>query len=164
MRLYFGLILISLALPIIGCNQEPTSAAPLGAPPAVRIPIGPIPGPAQTANLPVNPYEGNLVAMQEGRRLFVWYNCYGCHGGHGGGGIGPSLRDPIWRYGGDPAHIFSSIAQGRGQGMPAWGTKIPEEQIWKLVTYIKSMRTPQEPDPPVAPPVPQVKEVQRSKP
>jgi hypothetical protein len=35
--------------------------------------------------------------------------------------------------------------------MPAWGSKIPEIQIWELVAYIKSMRTPQEPDPPVEP-------------
>jgi hypothetical protein len=35
--------------------------------------------------------------------------------------------------------------------MPAWGTRIPEEQIWQLVTYIKTMRTPQEPDPPNEP-------------
>ena len=107
--------------------------------------------------LPTNPYNGNAIARVEGRRLFVWYNCYGCHGGHGGGGIGPSLRDPIWLYGGDDAHIFASIAQGRGHGMPAWGTKIPQDQIWKLVAYIKSMRTPEEPDPPMVPAVPEVK-------
>jgi mono/diheme cytochrome c family protein len=35
--------------------------------------------------------------------------------------------------------------------MPAWGSKIPESQIWELVAYIKSMGTPQEPDPPVEP-------------
>jgi hypothetical protein len=35
--------------------------------------------------------------------------------------------------------------------MPAWGTKIPEQQIWELVAYIKTMGTPQEPDPPVEP-------------
>jgi hypothetical protein len=35
--------------------------------------------------------------------------------------------------------------------MPSWGTKIPEQQIWELVAYIKSMGTPEEPDPPVEP-------------
>jgi mono/diheme cytochrome c family protein len=35
--------------------------------------------------------------------------------------------------------------------MPAWGTKIPAQQIWQLVAYIKSMRTPQEADPPNEP-------------
>lgn len=165
MRLPIALLAISLGLATMpGCNQQPVSAAPLGSPPAVHIPVGPIPGPSQTFNYPANPYTGNAVAIQEGRRLFGWYNCSGCHGGHGGGGMGPSLRDPIWRYGGDDAHVFASIAEGRGQGMPAWGTKIPEDQIWKLVAYIKSMRTPQEPEPPVVPPVPEVKQVKRSQP
>lgn len=65
--------------------------------------------------------------------------------------MGPSLRDPVWIYGNRDDQIFDSIAQGRSKGMPAWGTKIPKQQIWELVAYIKSMRTPQEPDPPVEP-------------
>jgi len=146
-----------MVLLLTGCTQSPVPGAPIGQSPGVRIPVGPIPGPGNNlTSLPQNPYEGDQVAMVEGRRLFVWYNCYGCHGGHGGGGMGPSLRDPVWRYGGDPAHVFASIAEGRGQGMPAWGTKIPQDQIWKLVTYIKSMRTPQEPDTPLLAPQPPV--------
>ena len=32
--------------------------------------------------------------------------------------------------------------------MPAWGARIPEQQIWKLITYIRTLGTAQEPDPP----------------
>jgi mono/diheme cytochrome c family protein len=32
--------------------------------------------------------------------------------------------------------------------MPAWGHTLPAEHIWKLVAYIKSLRTPREPDKP----------------
>ena len=111
--------------------------------------IGPKPGPGpDTVSEPKNPYAGNVAAMREGRRLFNWYNCAGCHGDHGGGGMGPSLRDSTWVYGGSDARIFRSIAQGRTKGMPAWGNMLPEEQIWKLVAYIKSLRTSQEPDKP----------------
>lgn len=75
--------------------------------------------------------------------------------------MGPTLRDKgMFNYGTDPAHIFASISEGRGKGMPAWGTKIPEDQIWKLVTYVESMRTPQEPDPPEVPPEPKARTVQ----
>jgi cytochrome c oxidase cbb3-type subunit 3 len=102
----------------------------------------------QQPNLTTNPYAGNPVALMEGRHLFVRYNCSGCHGGHAGGGMGPSLRDAVWRYGGDDAHVFASIAEGRGQGMPSWGGKIPSQQIWELVAYIKSLRTPDEPEAP----------------
>lgn len=148
-----GLLLVACS----ACNEQQTHASASSAPPAIGIPVGPVPGPKMALNLPTDPYINDQVALQEGRRLFVWYNCSGCHGGRGGGGMAPSLRDPVWRYGSSDAHIFASIAEGRGMGMPAWGTKIPEDQIWKLVAYIKSMRTPQEPDPPSVPPVPEVK-------
>ena len=153
MRISVVLALALLVLGAAGCKHQPASAAAnMGAPPALGIPVGPIPGPGKEVITPTNPYAGNSIALQEGRRLFVWFNCAGCHGGHGGGGMGPSLRDRKWIYGSSDAHIFASIAEGRGKGMPSWGTKIPEDQIWKLVAYIKSMRTPQEPDPPIAPP------------
>jgi cytochrome c oxidase cbb3-type subunit 3 len=91
---------------------------------------------------------GDREAMQEGRRLFVHFNCSGCHGGHAGGGMGPSLRDKDWIYGSDPAHIFASIADGRAHGMPSWGTRLPTEQVWQLTAYISSLGTSTEPEPP----------------
>lgn len=159
MRNYVGLLAAAslLALNLAGCKQQSVAEAPMGTPPPVRVPIGPIPGPGnQAMMLPPNPYEGDQVAMVEGRRLFIWYNCYGCHGGHGGGGMGPSLRDPVWIYGSAPAQIFSSIAEGRAKGMPAWGTKIPQDQIWKLVTYIQTLDTSEEVDPPLVPAHPEI--------
>lgn len=160
-RYLLFLLAVLLSSASLACNEQQTHAAASAAPPAIGIPVGPVPGPKVALNLPKNPYSGDNVALVEGRRLFVWYNCAGCHGGHGGGGMGPSLRNPVWRYGGDDPHIFASIAEGRGQGMPAWGTKIPEDQIWKLVAYIRSMRTPQEPDPPIVPQEPEVKRAQK---
>ena len=62
--------------------------------------------------------------------------------------MGPSLRDPDWLYGDTEVHIFDSIAEGRGNGMPAWGGKLPEDQVWQLVAYVKSLRTHREPEPP----------------
>jgi cytochrome c oxidase cbb3-type subunit 3 len=148
------LSIVLASLLAAGCQSRATEAATAGAPPAVSIPVGPMPGPGQPPPLPTNPYAGNAEAASAGRQLFVYYNCYGCHGGHGGGGMAPSLRDADWIYGSDDAHVFSSIAEGRGKGMPAWGTKLPTEQIWKLVAYIKSMGTGSEPQPP--PPFPGV--------
>jgi cytochrome c oxidase cbb3-type subunit III len=62
--------------------------------------------------------------------------------------MGPSLRDSAWSYGSSDASLFATITEGRPAGMPTWGGKIPEEQIWKLVAYIRTLRTPAEPDPP----------------
>jgi cytochrome c oxidase cbb3-type subunit III len=114
-------------------------------------PVGPVPGGVHDINYPTDPYLHDPVALQDGRRLFNWYNCSGCHGGHAGGGMGPSLRDPVWKYGNRDDQIFDTIAHGRSMGMPSWGTKIPQRQIWELVAYIKSMGSPQEPDPPIEP-------------
>jgi cytochrome c oxidase cbb3-type subunit III len=139
-----------LWMALAGCNSSRSSVA-AEAPPPVPTAVGPVPGTAPPPPARTNPLAGDPVAMQDGRRLFDWYNCSGCHGGHAGGGMGPSLRDTTWIYGSEDAQIFDSIAEGRANGMPSWGSRIPENQIWELVAYIKSMRTPQEPDPPVEP-------------
>lgn len=95
-----------------------------------------------------NPYTGNAQAERDGRQLFLMYNCVGCHGGRAGGGMGPSLRDSAWIYGSSDAELFGTITEGRPNGMPTWGGKIPEDQIWKLISYIRTLRTRGEPDPP----------------
>lgn len=85
-----------------------------------------------------NPYDGSAYAISEGQRLFDWYNCSGCHS-HGGGGIGPPLIKQHWIYGGEPDNLFDTIVKGRPNGMPTWGGRIPEYQIWQLVAYIRSL-------------------------
>ena len=143
-----GLIALGTLGTLGGCDRGGPSLAAAGTLPQNAWFIGPQPGPDRALPTVRNPYDGDRTVLAEGRRLFNWYNCAGCHGDHAGGGMGPSLRDSLWYYGGDPSSIFASIAQGRQHGMPSWGTKIPQDQIWKIVTYIKSLRTPDEPDPP----------------
>jgi cytochrome c oxidase cbb3-type subunit 3 len=86
-----------------------------------------------------NPYEGQRNVLAEGKRYYGWFNCAGCHGGAGGGGIGPPLADDDWIYGGEPAHIFLTIVQGRPNGMPSYGGQIPDDQIWKIVTFVRTL-------------------------
>lgn len=85
-----------------------------------------------------NPFKDNAYAMNEGKRLFSAYNCVGCHA-NGGGGIGPALMDHRWIYGSRPDQIFATIVQGRPNGMPSFGGRIPEQEIWQLVAYVQSM-------------------------
>jgi cytochrome c oxidase cbb3-type subunit 3 len=85
-----------------------------------------------------SPYDENAYAIGEGQRLFEWFNCSGCHA-HGGGGIGPALMDAQWIYGKAPEQIFSTIVQGRPNGMPAFGSRIPNQQVWQLVAYVRSL-------------------------
>jgi mono/diheme cytochrome c family protein len=37
-------------------------------------------------------YQGKPGFINEGHRLFLWYNCVGCHS-NGGGGMGPGFLD-----------------------------------------------------------------------
>ena len=96
------------------------------------------PGPATADPALHNAYEDNAWAVAEGKRLYSQFNCVGCHG-HGGGGMGPPLMDALWRYGGEPENVFASIAEGRPNGMPAFGTKVGATQIWQLAAYVRSM-------------------------
>ena len=86
----------------------------------------------------VSPFQQNAWGMAEGKRLFTYYNCSGCHA-NGGGGMGPPLMDDKWIYGSDPVAIFSSIVEGRPNGMPSWRNKIADAQVWQLVAYVQSM-------------------------
>jgi cytochrome c oxidase cbb3-type subunit 3 len=86
-----------------------------------------------------NPHEGDAAAVATGAKLWIAYNCVDCHGADGSGAMGPSLADDRWHFGGAPAEVFESIYQGRPEGMPAWGSLISEDQIWMLVSYVRSL-------------------------
>ncbi len=79
------------------------------------------------------------AAAQRGMKDFNAFNCVGCHMGNGGGGMGPSLSDGNFKYGNDPANIYLTIVQGRPLGMPAWGSVLPDEIVWDLVAYVRSL-------------------------
>ncbi len=120
------------------------AAAPTGPDLAARfvthvehIQPGMVPPPAGLALR--NPHEGDANAVATGAKLFVAYNCIDCHGADGSGAMGPSLADGRWHFGGAPAEVFESIYQGRPEGMPAWGSLISPDQIWMLVSYVRSL-------------------------
>ncbi len=85
-----------------------------------------------------SPFGRNAWGIGEGKRLFTAYNCAGCHA-NGGGGIGPALMDDEWIYGAQPFNIYSTILEGRPNGMPSFRNRIPDQQVWQLVAYVESM-------------------------
>jgi len=140
-----SLACVVIGVGLTGCNAQPHSAVE-GERSVIDQPVGPVPGVGDIPPMK-NPLDDPNAATV-GRRLFVQYNCSGCHGGRAGGGMGPSLRDTDWLYGSSPDRIFNSIAQGRGHGMPSWGVRLPDKQIWELVAYIQTLRMPNEPEAP----------------
>ncbi len=94
---------------------------------------------AHTPLVLANPFEHDANARRTGAKLYIAYNCIDCHGAGGSGSMGPSLADGRWRFGGRAGEVFESIYQGRPDGMPAWGGRIANDQIWMLVAYVRSL-------------------------
>lgn len=131
-------------LALAACNREARDLQPIPAaesgPKSVSVSdLYPGPYPSPTPSDPrAQQYEGNAFHIANGQRYFEWFNCVGCHF-HGGGGIGPALMDEKWRYGGRMEQIYASIAQGRPNGMPSFKDRIPEQQIWEIAAYVRSL-------------------------
>ena len=150
-------LVLTLSALMAGCEQEQTG--PLPSADGISTPTTPfMPGGGALPPRPasVQTYSGDPVHINNGKRYFGWYNCTGCHF-HGAGGIGPALMDDQWMYGGRIDQIFASIYQGRPNGMPAWGRKIPDKELWEIAAYVESLPTsraaqgpaPKGPPPPV---------------
>ena len=139
-----GRLLRSCALALVlslACDREqrrfresPPSAQPAG---IVRT-SALQPGPTLDSTHLGNVYQENAYAVSEGQRLFGWYNCAGCHA-NGGGGMGPPLIDDQWIYGSAPEQIYATVIEGRPNGMPSFGGRIPTPQVWMLVAYVRSL-------------------------
>ena len=141
---------IVLMSTLISCEREERDlhVEPPAANAVYSVQLSPlVPGTTQPTTQPTAPalghhvrndYEHNAFAMAEGQRLYEQMNCKGCHA-MGGGDIGPPLMDDQWIYGHEPEQIFATIVQGRPNGMPAFGTRLPEYQIWQLTAYVRSM-------------------------
>lgn len=68
-------------------------------------------------------------------------NCAACHGSGGAGVIGlfPNLVDDEWLWGGSTAEIETTLRQGRGGFMPAFGPTFNPEQLDAVATYVLSL-------------------------
>src|ERR1041385_1419461 len=141
---------LGTALLLAGCRREQRDFTPV--PPSAtadnNVALSQLqPGQSKAPEPVRNPYESSAYAVSEGEMLFNAYNCSGCHF-HGGGGIGPALMDDEWIYGSSPAQVYATITEGRPNGMPSFGGHIPAQQVWQLVSYVRSLSN-LEPPPPV---------------
>lgn len=75
--------------------------------------------------------------------------CFTCHGNQGQGLVGPNLTDENWMHGCTPKDIASSIINGYpDMGMLPYGsgTKLSNEEVQQLVSYIASLQGSNPPD------------------
>jgi cytochrome c oxidase cbb3-type subunit 3 len=47
--------------------------------------------------------------------------------------------DDQWIYGSNSENIYSTIVEGRPNGMPSFRQKIPDNQVQQIAAYVKSM-------------------------
>jgi cytochrome c oxidase cbb3-type subunit 3 len=126
---------------IAGCEREQRRFEPPAAaqkPPPEQSVTRRVETATSKSDLRKSVYDDNAYALSEGKRLFRWYNCSGCHA-QGGGSYGPPLMDDKWIYGHEPEQIHETIVKGRPNGMPSFGGRIPDNQVWQLVAYVRSM-------------------------
>jgi putative heme-binding domain-containing protein len=99
-----------------------------------------------------NPLAGDPKSAKAGEFQFR-INCSFCHGlGARGGGRGPDLTLARKRHGASDSEMFQNIKDGiAGTAMPAAigsiGVGMTDEEIWQVVTYIRSVqvKTPAQP-------------------
>lgn len=128
--------LMILGLLLTACTDRNTS--PNSAPVSTPAPV-----PAEYAGK-TNPF--GPEAADEGAQIFRT-NCETCHGpqGHGDGPAGASL-DPrpqdlseLQKIAGDD-YLFWRIHDGKpGTSMVAWRGILSEEQIWQVVSFIRTL-------------------------
>ena len=105
------------------------------------------------ARVLTNPLAATPDSLAAGAELYRAH-CATCHGptGRGDGrlaaaaaayGARPSnLADATWQHGGSDGEIFVAIRDGIGPdfAMDAYGGRLAEPAIWRLVNYLKSLR------------------------
>ena len=90
-----------------------------------------------------NPYEGDTAAIETGRGLYNQW-CPSCHLPDGTGRIGPSLVDNDHRYPrvGTDVGLFEVIYGGAAGAMQAFGRRMDQDQILKIMAYLETLRKP----------------------
>ncbi len=89
-------------------------------------------------NAKPNPLASDPQAPEAGRGIFRIY-CSPCHGIKAEGGRGPDLTRGVYSAGEKDADLHHVISEGSpGTEMPSFSTSLGEENIWRVVSFIRS--------------------------
>jgi mono/diheme cytochrome c family protein/Tol biopolymer transport system component len=121
-----------------------------GQPPAQAAFMVVIAAPGEAAG-PLNPLTADAATLAAGQMLYA-ANCAVCHGASGRGdgplAIGLAPRPADFTQHMIPGkhtdgQVFLWVKNGYpGSAMPAWGERLSDEQIWQVVTYLRTFGQP----------------------
>ncbi len=101
--------------------------------------------------LETSPFHGDQVSIGVGKATFR-LRCSACHGIRAEGGKGPALNRGEFEAGETDLDLYRVIAEGvPGTEMPAFGTRSTEENLWRIVAYLRTFQ-PQGNESPVGDP------------
>lgn len=124
---YLGAAVLMAAVAAVAASRaEPPTAAPESADPVPRLLQSP-------------------DDLARGKALFTGTCAAYCHRPSQPEGAGAAAADAPylfgceWKHGGSNAQIFQTISQGApGTRMVAFGGSVPDEDIWRIVAYLKA--------------------------
>ncbi len=137
--LCLGVVMVGI-LALAGCSSASQSGT------IVEKPTPPAPYASK-----INPFSGQADAAAAGKTIYQT-NCMSCHGetGTGDGPAAPSLNPKpanlaLMSPAADTdAYIFWRVSEGGGfppfnSAMPAWKSVLNTNQIWQVVTYLRTI-------------------------
>ena len=139
------------ALFFAGCAQAGSPSLPTDLAGLLRTSTA-RPEPPQDYAVKKNPFTGKSQQAGQGQELYE-ADCASCHGlsARGDGPVAASLSPKPGNLAEDQselsdAYLYWRIAEGGliepfRSGMPAWRGLLTEEQIWEVITYIRSIGT-----------------------
>ena len=96
---------------------------------------------AQAEPPATNPLANDPAAIQIGMGLFR-SRCADCHGMDARGVRGPDLTE-VWASGRSDPGLFRTLRRGvPGTEMPSVGPRTPDDEIWKILAYLKTIAAP----------------------
>jgi mono/diheme cytochrome c family protein len=132
---FAGLIVVAAGVPgVLGAQEHPLEPHPAE------------PHTHEAGQALANPVEATSASVARGRQRYV-FSCRQCHGNTGkgdgdmshAGGVPSDFTDAVWQHGESDGEIFLVIRDGVTADMLGYQGQIPDEDMWNLVNYIKSL-------------------------
>lgn len=121
-----------------GAVASPDAAALEAVPPDAGSPEGTA-EPVVVAESPVASYLADPAALARGRGLFRSVCAGYCHSTQATDRVASNLFDCDWDHGSGDQDIFDIIAAGvPDTQMQGFGDKVPDEDLWKIIAWVRS--------------------------